>query len=162
MEDKKPEERNMTYEERLEAEKSRNKVNILKEWKTDEWILPELQEFTAKKRKFLDLDLKNDGLRAHLLPTSVANSDFVSLITTGISHISFLQREQEKRERERDYGTGNKASAAQQHGLRLKTVAKNNKDAWTVNYKKAMDNFESRLEELVKEVEVKEEEKESK
>jgi len=157
MEQTKPEEQRMTYEERIESEKLNQRSNILQEWKNDEWILPELQEFTPKKRKFLNLDLQDSGLRNNLIPSFVSSSDFISLFTSSVSHLTTLQREYEEKTNERGEFKTEKAAET-----KLKALANNNKDAWTVNYKKNANavDFGLKLDEIVKENETKDEQKE--
>jgi len=161
MESTKPEEHTMTYEEKLDSERNRKKIELLKEWKNDEWILPELQNFVSKRKRFLDLDLKDQNLRNNLLLTSISKINFSSLITSSVSHIHNLDRAQTANEQERENNASrnnDKSSGA----TRFRAIAQNNRDAWTVNYKKTAnaENFESKLEELVKEAEVKTESKE--
>jgi len=161
MESTKPEEHTMTYEEKLDSERNRKKIELLKDWKNDEWILPELQNFVSKRKRFLDLDLKDQNLRNNLLLSSISNLNFSSLITSSVSHIHNLERAQAVNEQERESNVArnnDKSSAA----VRFRAIAQNNRDAWTVNYKKTAnaENFESKLEELVKEAEVKTESKE--
>jgi len=161
MESTKPEEHTMTYEEKLDSERNRKKIELLKEWKNDEWILPELQNFVSKRKRFLDLDLKDQNLRNNLLLTSISKINFSSLITSSVSHIHNLDRAQTANEQERENNASrnnDKSSGA----ARFRAIAQNNRDAWTVNYKKTAnaENFESKLEELVKEAEVKTESKE--
>jgi len=161
MESTKPEEHTMTYEEKLDSERNRKKIELLKDWKNDEWILPELQNFVSKRKRFLDLDLKDQNLRNNLLLSSISNLNFSSLITSSVSHIHNLERAQAVNEQERENNVArnnDKSSAA----ARFRAIAQNNRDAWTVNYKKTAnaENFESKLEELVKEAEVKTESKE--
>jgi len=150
MESTKPDEQKMTYEERIESEKINLRLKILQEWKNDEWILPELQDFVPKKRKFLNLDLQDSNLRNNLLLSSVPSSDFVSLVTSSVSHLTSLEREYDEKVKEREFKTTKTSHA------KLKALANNNKDAWTVNYKKNANaaDFDSKIDEIVKESEV--------
>jgi hypothetical protein len=162
MESTKPEEQTLTYEEKLETERNRKKAELLKDWKNDEWILPELQNFTSKRRRFLDLDLKDQNLRNNLLLSSISNLNFSSLVTSSVSHLHNLERTQLTTEQERENRTGRNNDTRANTAARLKAIAQKNKDAWTVNYKKTAnaENFESKLDELVKETEATTEAKE--
>jgi len=162
MESNKPEEQTMTYEEKLETERNRKKAELLKDWKNDEWILPELQNFTSKRRRFLDLDLKDQNLRSNLLLSSISNLNFSSLVTSSVSHLHNLERAQLATEQERENRATRNNDTRANTAARLKAIAHNNRDAWTVNYKKTAnaENFESKLDELVKEAEATTEAKE--
>ncbi len=152
IENSKPDESSLTYEEKLESERIKTRTKILQDWKNDEWILPELQEFSNKRARFLDLDIRKANLRNNLLPSFLTQASFSSLFTSSVSHIHFLEKEQEQKAKERDVRGPKKPQN------RFKAVANNNKDAWTVNVKKTANaaDFGLKLDELVKETEDKE------
>lgn len=123
----------MTYEERNELERKKQYSNLLKAWKNDEWILPELVEYKPRKNKFLELSLDTQSLKQNFIPLRVPKASYSSLFASVAGELARWKRAGEEKEKETDY----LRPFENKNENRAKYARRNNIDAWEISLKKA-------------------------
>lgn len=72
----------MTYEEKIEALRNKTNAESLKAWKKEEWILPELMDYSNKNKSFYRLRIDKTVMRTQLLPLRFSKEKYNSVYSS--------------------------------------------------------------------------------
>jgi hypothetical protein len=119
-----------SYEERILNERNKYINDALKKWKTADWILPELQDYTRTSYKTVMVPLKDlrDGNILRVIPASnnKIKRNLYSSVVSDIHKIEYLVASSETVRETREIKIKEEKIVAE----KVKKLTGNNKDAW--------------------------------
>lgn len=122
----------LSYEEKLEIEKSKKNNQILKDWKNTDWVMPELLDFKPQTKEFYNLSLDKTNIKKEIITLRIPKRKHNSLYFSTLGNLSKWKSDHEANSKKDIYA---KPVEHQKEEKRLK-IAKNNKEAWAITLKK--------------------------
>lgn len=122
----------LSYEEKLEAERAKRNAKVLKDWKNEDWVMPELLDFNRKTKDFYNFSLGKADMSKEIITLRIPKRKTNSLFYSTLGNLSKWKADYEAESKKDVFG---KQPEHQKAEKRTK-IAQNNKDAWAITLKK--------------------------